>query len=59
MEKKYPPQVFVGILAGKKFRRGDGFEELKPDGEFPVAIPTLRYTNMLARGSWVDMTRQV
>jgi hypothetical protein len=21
------------------FRRGDGFGELKPDGEFPVAIP--------------------
>jgi hypothetical protein len=25
---------------GKFFCRGDGFGELKPDGEFPVAIPT-------------------
>jgi hypothetical protein len=30
----------VGIPAGKFFCRGDGFGELKPDGEFPVAIPT-------------------
>jgi hypothetical protein len=29
----------VGIPAGKFFCRGDGFGELKPDGEFPVAIP--------------------
>jgi hypothetical protein len=40
MGKKYPPQAFVEILAGKKFRREDGFGELKPDGEFPVAVPT-------------------
>jgi hypothetical protein len=38
--KKCPPQAFVGIPAGKFFRRGDGFGELKPDGEFPVAIPS-------------------
>jgi hypothetical protein len=41
MGKKCPPQVFVGFPAGKFFRRGDGFGELKPDGKFPVAIPTL------------------
>jgi hypothetical protein len=40
MGKKYPPQAFVGIPAGKFFCRGDGFGELKPDGEFPVAIPS-------------------
>jgi hypothetical protein len=34
------PQAFMGIPAGKFFRRGDGFGELKSDGEFPVAIPT-------------------
>jgi hypothetical protein len=39
MGKKCPPQAFVGIPAGKFFRRGDGFRELKPDREFPVAIP--------------------
>jgi hypothetical protein len=38
MGKKYPPQAFVGIPVGKLFRRGDGFGELKPDGEFPIAI---------------------
>jgi hypothetical protein len=38
MGKKYLSQVFVGIPAGKFFRRGDRFGELKPDGEFPVAI---------------------
>jgi hypothetical protein len=37
---KCPPQAFVGIPAGKFFRCGDEFGELKPDGEFPVAIPT-------------------
>jgi hypothetical protein len=40
MGKKCPPQAFVGIPAGKFFCRGDGFGELKPDGEFPVAIPS-------------------
>jgi hypothetical protein len=39
MGKKCLPQAFVGIPARKFFRRGDGFGELKPDGEFPVAIP--------------------
>jgi hypothetical protein len=39
MGKKCLPQAFVGIPAGKKFRRGDRFGELKPDEEFPVAIP--------------------
>jgi hypothetical protein len=43
MGKKCPPQAFVGIPVGKFFRRGDGFGELKPDGEFPVAIPTHTY----------------
>jgi hypothetical protein len=38
MGKKCSPQAFVGIPAGKFFRRGDG--ELFPGGEFPVAIPT-------------------
>jgi hypothetical protein len=53
MEKKCSPQVFVGIHAGKFFRRGDGNGELFTDGEFPVAIPkpelvkTLRTTDML------------
>jgi hypothetical protein len=44
IEKKCPPQAFVGIPAGKFFYREDGFEELKPDGEFPVpslSLPTL------------------
>jgi hypothetical protein len=40
MGKKCPPQAFVGIPAGKFFRRGDGDVEPKPDGEFPVAIST-------------------
>jgi hypothetical protein len=39
MGKKCSPQAFVGIPAGKFFRRGDGDGELFPDGEFPVAIP--------------------
>jgi hypothetical protein len=41
MGKKCSPQAFVGIPAGKFFRRGDGDGELFPGGEFPVAIPTL------------------
>ena len=41
MGKKCSPQAFVGIPAGKFFRRGDGDGEPKPDGEFPVAIPRL------------------
>jgi hypothetical protein len=41
MGKKCPPQAFVGIPVGKFFCRGDGFGELKPDGEFPVAIPSV------------------
>jgi hypothetical protein len=40
MGKKCPPQAFVGIPAGKFFRRGDGDGEPKPDGEFPIAIPS-------------------
>jgi hypothetical protein len=39
MGKKCHPQAFVGIPAGKFFRRGDGDGELFPGGEFPVAIP--------------------
>jgi hypothetical protein len=46
MGKKCPPQAFVGIPAGKFFRRGDGFG-LKPDGEFPVAIPSLVVDHLL------------
>jgi hypothetical protein len=38
MGKKCPPQAFVGIPAGNFFCHGDRFGELKPDGEFPVAI---------------------
>jgi hypothetical protein len=38
MGKKCPPQAFVGIPRGI-FCHGDGFGELKLDGEFPVAIP--------------------
>jgi hypothetical protein len=30
----------MGIPAGKFFRRGDQNGELKPDNEFPIAIPT-------------------
>ena len=41
MGKKCPPQTFVGIPAGKFFRRGDGDGKPKPDGEFPVAISSL------------------
>jgi hypothetical protein len=40
MRKKCSPQAFVGIPAGKFFRRGDGDGELFPGGEFPVAIPS-------------------
>jgi hypothetical protein len=35
-----PPQEFVGIPVGNFFCRRDGYGELKPDGDFPVAIPT-------------------
>jgi hypothetical protein len=35
----------VGIPAEKIFYRGNGDEELKPDGKFPVAIPTLDATS--------------
>jgi hypothetical protein len=41
MGKKCSPQAFVGIPAGKFFRRGDGYGELFPGGEFPVAIPSV------------------
>jgi hypothetical protein len=47
MGKKCPPQTFVGIPAGKIFRRGDENGELKPDGEFPLpslAMPLHRST---------------
>jgi hypothetical protein len=40
MGKKCSPQAFVGIPAGNFFRRGDGYGELFPGGEFPVAIPS-------------------
>jgi hypothetical protein len=39
MGKKCSPQAFMGIPAGKFFRRGDGDGELFPGEEFPVAIP--------------------
>jgi hypothetical protein len=35
-----PPLGDFQIPAGNFFRRGDRDRELKPDGEFPVAIPT-------------------
>jgi hypothetical protein len=37
--RNFPPQAFVGILAGKCFRRWYGDGELKSNGEFPIAIP--------------------
>jgi hypothetical protein len=37
------PQAFVGIPAGKFFRRGDGDGELFLSGEFPIAIRSLRF----------------
>jgi hypothetical protein len=46
MGKKCPPQAFAGIPAGKFFRRGDEFGELKPDREFPVAIPSPRFESL-------------
>jgi hypothetical protein len=39
MGKKYSLQVFVGNSMEKNLR-GDGDGELKPDGEFSVAIPS-------------------
>jgi hypothetical protein len=53
MGKKYPPQAFVGISAGKFFRRGDGFGELKPDGEFPIDIPN-HWSEIWIRKEQVD-----
>jgi hypothetical protein len=48
MGKKCPPQLFVGIPAGKFFHHGDGDGEVKPDKEFPVVIPILNsYFNFL------------
>jgi hypothetical protein len=46
MGKKCSPQAFVGIPAGKFFRRGDGDGELFPGGEFPVAIPNPKQSDM-------------
>jgi hypothetical protein len=57
MGKKCPPQPFVGIPAEKFFRRGDGFGELKPDGEFPVAIPTRRLPLLHCRHTWIRRCR--
>jgi hypothetical protein len=39
---KAPPASFSGDGAGKFFPCGDGDGKPFPDGEFPVAIPTLR-----------------
>jgi hypothetical protein len=41
MKNKCLLEVFMGIAAGKKIRRGDrmGIGELFPNGEFRVAIP--------------------
>jgi hypothetical protein len=47
MGKKCPLQAFVGIPAGKFFCHGDGFGELKPDGEFPVSIPTPAWSDLI------------
>jgi hypothetical protein len=41
--KKYSPQAFVGIPAGKNFRRGD--EELFPAGNSP--LPSLAVYRVL------------
>jgi hypothetical protein len=41
MGKKCSSQTFVGIPAGKFFRRGDEDGELFSGEEFPVAIPSL------------------
>jgi hypothetical protein len=71
MGKKCSPQAFVGIPAGKFFRRGDG--ELFPGGEFPVAIPTagcrwiqvqrLRsettHTALMDWSGWLDWDRAI
>jgi hypothetical protein len=35
------PASVRGDPRGEIFCRGDGFGELKPDGEFPVAIPSM------------------
>jgi hypothetical protein len=42
MGKKYPPQAFVEIPAGKFFRHGDRDGKLFPDVEFSVAIHSLQ-----------------
>jgi hypothetical protein len=39
MGKKFPPQTFVGIPAGKN-RQGDEDGVLNPDGKFLVVIPS-------------------
>jgi hypothetical protein len=49
MGKKCPPQAFVWIPVGKFFRRADRFGELKPDGEFPVAISSYRRSKTPAK----------
>ena len=59
MGKKCPPQAFVGIPAGKFFCRGDGFGELKPDGEFPVAIPTNNLNATCPRGKLKNWAGQL
>jgi hypothetical protein len=57
MGKKCPPQAFVGIPAGKFFCRGDGFGELKPDGEFPVAISTPDPTKKNSNYDYINYCR--
>jgi hypothetical protein len=42
MGKKCPSQEFVGIPAVNFFCRRDGCGEPKPDGDFPVAIPSYK-----------------
>jgi hypothetical protein len=39
MRKKCLPQPFVWISTGNIFRHENGDGEIKPDGEFTVAIP--------------------
>jgi hypothetical protein len=54
MGKKCSPQAFVGILAGKFFRRRDGDRKLFPGGEFSVAIPRLASAISVAAASCVQ-----
>jgi hypothetical protein len=53
MGKKCFPQAFVGIPAGKFFRRGDGDGELFPGGEFPIAIHRYTRSSISPLDTWL------